>query len=148
MEAIIFTGIQATGKSSFYKANFFNSHIRISLDLLNTKNKQSHFLDTCFQTHSKFVIDNTNPTVEDRAKFIDLAKNNKYEVIGYYFKSDIKEALLRNSQRQGKEKIPEIGIKSCYKRLVSPSYKEGFDKLFYVKIENDKFIVENWENEI
>ena len=34
MEAIIFTGIQATGKSTFYKQNFFNSHVRISLDLL------------------------------------------------------------------------------------------------------------------
>ncbi len=40
MEMIIFTGIPASGKSSFYKELFFNSHLRISMDLLNTRNKE------------------------------------------------------------------------------------------------------------
>jgi hypothetical protein len=33
MEEIIFVGIQASGKSTFYKEKFFNSHLRISNDL-------------------------------------------------------------------------------------------------------------------
>jgi predicted kinase len=36
MEAVIFTGLQATGKSSFFKERFFSTHVRISLDLLRT----------------------------------------------------------------------------------------------------------------
>ncbi|MCB9352743.1 MAG: ATP-binding protein, partial [Lewinellaceae bacterium] len=32
MEGILFIGIQASGKSTFYKERFFNSHLRISLD--------------------------------------------------------------------------------------------------------------------
>jgi len=40
MQIIIFIGIPASGKSSFYKELFFNSHIRISMDLLNTRNKE------------------------------------------------------------------------------------------------------------
>ncbi|MBN1315005.1 MAG: hypothetical protein JXA42_06040 [Anaerolineales bacterium] len=38
MQAVIFIGIQATGKSTFFKERFFNTHVRISLDLLKTRN--------------------------------------------------------------------------------------------------------------
>jgi len=40
MELIIFIGIQATGKSEFYKRRFYNTHIRINLDMLKTRNKE------------------------------------------------------------------------------------------------------------
>lgn len=59
---IIFIGIPASGKSSLYKEFFFNSHIRISMDLLNTRNKEGKLLRYCFETQSKMVIDNTNVT--------------------------------------------------------------------------------------
>jgi predicted kinase len=148
MEAIIFIGIQGTGKSTFYKENFFNSHIRISLDLLNTRNKQNKFLNTCFETQSRFVIDNTSPEIKDREPFIERAKERKYKVIGYYFRSNIIEAIERNSQRIGKEKIPVIGIKGCYNKLELPDLKEGFDELYYVEIINGQFKVSEWKNEI
>ena len=50
MEAIIFVGLPGSGKSSFYKERFFDSHVRISLDLLKTdldlpmKNEYSQFV--------------------------------------------------------------------------------------------------------
>ena len=34
MEAVIFIGIQGTGKSSFYREQFFHTHVRINSDLL------------------------------------------------------------------------------------------------------------------
>ena len=148
MQAIIFIGIQATGKSTFYKANFFNSHVRLSMDLLNTRNKESRFLETCFKTQAPFVIDNTNPTSEERKKYIRLAKENKYEVIGYYFRSSVDEALKRNSLRIGKERVPEIGIKGCYGKLEIPTKKEGFDKLYFVNTFDNAFIIEDWKDEI
>jgi hypothetical protein len=61
MEAVIFCGIQATGKSTFFKERFFNTHMRISLDQLNTRNKELRFIETCILTFQPFVIDNTNP---------------------------------------------------------------------------------------
>ena len=85
MDAIIFIGIQGSGKSTFYKDFFFNSHLRISLDLLNTRNKENQFIDKCIELHQKLVIDNTNPTIEERKKYIEKLKANKYKVIGYFF---------------------------------------------------------------
>lgn len=77
MEALIFCGIQATGKSTFYKERFFNSHVRISMDLLNTRHKEKRFLDMCIELQQRFVVDNTNPTIADRQRYILLpAKQN------------------------------------------------------------------------
>jgi hypothetical protein len=39
MEAIIFIGVQATGKSSYFRDRFFGTHVRISLDLLKTRHR-------------------------------------------------------------------------------------------------------------
>ncbi len=148
MQAIIFIGIQATGKSTFYKTHFFNSHIRISLDLLNTRNKEGRFLETCIATHSKFVVDNTNPTRLDREKYIALARANNYTITGYYFSSSINEALERNAQRTGKEKTPDAGIRACYAKLEIPQMDEGFDELYFVKTSESGFTVESWKNEV
>lgn len=148
MEAILFCGLQATGKSTFFKEKFFKTHIRISLDQLNTRNKEQKFIDTCLSTQQCYVIDNTNPTIENRAKYISEAKSNKFKVIGYYFQSKLNDALKRNSQRTGKEIIPEIGIKGTFNKLEIPTFDEGFDELFFVSIENNGFIIKEWNNEI
>jgi predicted kinase len=148
METVIFCGIQATGKTTFFKEKFFKTHIRISLDQLNTRNKEQKFIETCLLTRQAFVVDNTNPTKEDRAKYIAIAKENKFKVVGYYFQSKLAEALTRNSQRMGKENIPEIGIKGTFNKLEMPGLEEGFDELYYVEIENNNFIIKEWTNEI
>lgn len=149
MEAVIFIGIQATGKSTFYKEKFFRTHIRINLDMLKTRNREDIFLDACIKAKQPFAVDNTNPSIDDRKKYIDIAKSEKFKVIGYYFQSSIAEAIKKNERREGKEHIPLAGIKSTHAKLQLPSLDEGFDELYYVKInEENKFVVEEWKNEI
>ena len=36
MEAVLFVGLQASGKSTFYRERFFRTHVRINLDMLKT----------------------------------------------------------------------------------------------------------------
>lgn len=148
MEAVIFIGVQATGKSTFYKERFFRSHVRISLDLLKTRNREDKMVQVCLETQQAFVVDNTNPRIEDRAKYINAAKARKYQVVGYYFQSKLQEVLERNSQRLGKENIPEVGIRGTYNKLRLPSMEEGFDRLYFVEIDNGTFIVKDWNNEV
>lgn len=148
MEAVIFCGIQATGKTTFFKNHFFKTHIRISLDQLNTRNKEQQFIATCIATQHPFVIDNTNPTRAERKRYIDIAKENKFKITGYFFQSKIADSLHRNSNRTGKECIPDIGIKGTFNKLELPSPDEGFDQLYYVAITNDGFTINEWNNEI
>lgn len=143
MEMIIFIGIPASGKSSFYKELFFNSHIRISMDLLNTRNKEGKLLQYCFETQSKMVIDNTNVTAESRRKYIHPGQRNRYQIIGYYFESNVLDCLERNKNR--KDPINEIGIKAKYKALEKPLLTEGFDKIFSVKTVNNTFEISSYE---
>ncbi|TPE45828.1 AAA family ATPase [Pontibacter mangrovi] len=134
MQAIIFCGIQASGKSTFYKERFFNSHVRISLDQLRTRHRERLFLDTCLKSQMRFVVDNTNPTRAERAKYIRMAKAAKYEVIGYFFESGSGDAVRRNSQRSGRFLVPVKGIYGTHKRLEKPTLSEGFDKLYVVQL--------------
>ncbi|QCR21719.1 AAA family ATPase [Pontibacter sp. SGAir0037] len=134
MQAIIFCGIQASGKSSFYIENFFNTHVRISLDLLRTRYREQLFLRSCLATQQRFVVDNTNPTVAERSRYIDMARSARYEVVGYYFETSVQAAILRNNTRLGRWQVPERGIYGTQKKLQKPSYSEGFDALYTVQL--------------
>lgn len=148
MEVIIFVGIQATGKSTFYKQNFFDTHIRINLDMLRTKNRERVLTEACLEAKQKFVLDKTNLTKEDREKLISKAKEYKFKIVGYYFQSNLKDCIERNNQILGKAKIPEKGVRGAFNCLEIPSFDEGFDELFYVRIESNEFIIEEWKDEV
>ena len=149
MEAVIFIGIQATGKSTFYKERFFNTHMRINGDMLKTQHREKLLLQACLEAKQPFVIDKTNPTVADREKYMELSKSYHFKVIGYYFQSVIDKCMERNNSRPQNQVIPAAGILNAYKKLQLPSFEEGFDQLYYVKIDDaGKFIVEEWKNEV
>jgi predicted kinase len=146
MEAVVFVGLQASGKSSFYKERFFATHVRISLDLLRTRNRERRLLTVCLETQQPFVIDNTNPTREERAKYIDAAKSAKYSVVGFYFRSKAEDCLARNQQRT--DRVPDVGLLSTAKKLELPTLEEGFDTLKYVRLTEAGFVVEEWTDEV
>ena len=146
MEAVVFVGLQASGKSSFYKERFFSTHVRISLDLLRTRNRERRLLTMCLETQQPFVIDNTNPTRAERAKYIDAAKSANYSVVGYYFRSKAEECLARNQQRA--DQVSDVGILSTAKKLELPTLEEGFDTLKYVRLTEAGFVVEEWNDEV
>lgn len=146
MEAVIFVGLQASGKSSFYKERYFSTHVRISLDLLRTRHREQRLLLLCLETKQSFVIDNTNPGRDDRAMYIEAAIAQGFKVKGYYFSSRAEECLQRNQKRA--DAVPRVGILSTAKKLQLPSRKEGFNELRYVTLTQAGFIVEEWKDEI
>lgn len=148
MQAIIFTGIQAAGKSSFYRERFFHTHVRISLDMLKTRHRERLFLDACIEAKQSFVVDNTNPTSTQRSLYVASAKAAGFQVVGYYFRSQAAECLARNATRLDAERIPDKGILGACGRLEIPSPNQGFDELWYVRICDGRFMVEEWKDEV
>ena len=138
-EMIIFTGIPASGKTTFYEQNFAATHTHISLDILHTRNQENKMLEEVFASGKSCVIDNTNVFVADRKKYIEVGKWYGYKIIGYYFRSSIDECRIRNDQRQGKKQVPEVALRYKAAHLERPAMQEGFDELYYVKIVDDKF---------
>jgi predicted kinase len=136
MELVIFIGIQGSGKSTFYKERFIDTHIRINLDMLKTQNREKIILSACLEAKQPMVVDNTNPSARDRQRYIPAAKQANFKVVGYYFTSSLTSCLNRNEKRRH-EKIPVEAIVSTYNRLESPTYAEGFDTLYEVEISED-----------
>ena len=142
MQLIIFTGVQASGKSTFYQQYFYHSHLRINLDMLKTRHRENILFEAALASKTKMVIDNTNMTLSDRARYIQRAKEYGFEVISYYFETDLNSTLQRNAQREGKANIPEVGVKATFHKLQIPNMTEGFDELFTVElIENNGFSI-------
>ena len=53
MQLIIFTGVQASGKSSFYLLNLYHSHLRINLDMLKTRHRENIIFGWCFKKYAE-----------------------------------------------------------------------------------------------
>jgi len=134
VELVIFIGLQASGKSTFYRERFFRTHLRINLDMLKTRHREWRLFQTCLEVGQRVVIDNTNPARLDRARYITPARTAGFSVTGYFFRSRLSESLARNALREGEERIPDAGLRRARARLERPSGDEGFDALYHVSL--------------
>lgn len=147
MEAVILCGIQGTGKSTFCKERLFHTHVRINLDMLQSRHRETLLLTACLNAKQSFVIDNTNATTEERARYITAARAAGFRVTGYYFESKVQDALVRNELRGPGHRVPERGVRGTFARLQPPARREGFESLYVVRFGTtaSEFIVETWD---
>jgi len=134
MEAVIFIGVQGAGKTSFYREHFFDTHLRISLDVLRTRHREETILAACLAAKQPFVVDNTNPLPRDRARYISRARAAGFRVLAYFFETSMKDAIRRNNQRPGKQKIPIPGVAGTFRKMQPPTLEEGYDEIYRVTI--------------
>ncbi len=138
-DCVIFIGLPASGKTTFYQRRFAGTHDHISKDLWpSTSNKdrrQTDAIRRALAEHRSIVVDNTNPAAVDRAPIITLAREYGARVIGYYFTATTREAVGRNRGREGKARVPDVAIFTRAKQMVRPTSGEGFDELYTVSID-------------
>lgn len=142
-QVIIFMGIQASGKTTFYNqmlADGFYAHV--SLDVLHTRNKENLEMVACLESGKSLVIDNTTPMKVDRERYITRAKEFGYHVIGIFFQSIVKDCVSRNVVRGNK--VPSKAIAATSNKLQMPSLEEGFDELFFARITGNGFDITKW----
>lgn len=152
MDVVVFVGLQASGKSSFYRSRFERTHAFVSKDLLknnrNRERRQRDLVAAALERGESVVVDNTNPTAADRAPLVSIARVWTARAICYYFESKIEACRNRNARREGAARVPEVALRTTAKRLELPSYDEGFDEIYYVSIDADgAFVVEPWKEE-
>jgi predicted kinase len=140
-DCVIFAGLPASGKTTFYQQRFAATHRHISKD--NWPNasrkdaRQAQLIRSALSAGVPVVIDNTNPAVADRAATIAIARELNARVIGYHFTATPREAVGRNRGREGKQRVPDVAIFASAKRMVVPTREEGFDELYRVAIRDD-----------
>ena len=149
-DVIVLIGLQASGKSSFYRARFAATHRLVSKDAFpsarNKARRQEREIAEALAAGSSVVVDNTNPTLEERAVIIAQARVLGARTVAYYFESIVADCLARNAVRDGRARVPDVGILATAKRLVRPTREEGFDERWYVRCDDDGgSIVLPWE---
>lgn len=144
MECVIFIGLQGSGKSAFFKSQFADTHVRINRDMLKTRPREARFFELCLATGQRCVVDNTNATAEERARFIAPARQRGFRVTGYFFDVSVRDAIGRNAGRPEPQRVPLPAIYATAKRLRLPEVGEGFDALFRVRPIEGRFEVTPW----
>jgi predicted kinase len=57
VKAVIFCGLQGSGKSTFFAANFAATHVRLNRDMLRSKRREDRLLHACLAAQQPFVVD-------------------------------------------------------------------------------------------
>ncbi len=143
MQLVILIGLQATGKTTFYRQYFAGSHRHVSKDRLrNSRHRQARqleLIEQALKNGTSVVVDNTNPRIADRSPLIRLGKEFGAQVVGFLLESDLSECLRRNAGREGHARVPNVAIYSTARKLERPTAAEGFDALFRVSIGAEGF---------
>jgi predicted kinase len=134
MEAVIFIGVQGSGKSTFYRERFFDTHLRINLDTLRTRRRESLILQACLAAGQRFVVDNTNSLRTDRVRYIGPSRAAGFRVVAYFFRVSLQDAIQRNNRRLSRQRVPGAAVASTFKKLQEPTLDEGFDKIYTVEL--------------
>ena len=128
---VMFIGPHRSGKSYYFNLHYAGKFIHIQSDDCQTKNEEQTMVQNCINRGSDFVIDDTNCYKADRAVYIQSAKEARYRIIGYLFRTQIADHY---------EQCDYIPEQMCSKimpveldQLELPSYSEGFDELYYVE---------------
>ena len=129
MEAIVLCGVQGSGKSTLYRDRFLDTHVHVSLDLLRSRSREAELVRECLETGRPFVVDNTNPTVAERARYVEPARAAGFKLVAYLVEADHAVAAGRNAARE--RTVPAAGLRDVTRRLVRPTPEEGFEELFH-----------------
>jgi predicted kinase len=142
MEAVVLCGVQGSGKTTLYRDRFLATHVRVSLDLLRSREREAAFLRLCLEQRQPFVVDNTNPTPADRVRYLEPARAAGFRTVGYLVEVDPAEAFARNAERAGAARIPPGRVAATARALVTPTPEEGFDELWHATVGPDGWRIE------
>ncbi len=135
---VIFVGLPASGKSTFFQTHFAGTHRHVSKDLMpnvqNRDQRQRELIAQALTQRQPVVVDNVNASVAERAHLVALGRAHGVRIIGYHFDSGVRECLERNASRGGRQRVPDVAIYVAAKRLEVPTYAEGFDNLYRVRL--------------
>eukprot|EP01129_Flabellula_baltica_P013739 TRINITY_DN6441_c0_g1_i1.p1 TRINITY_DN6441_c0_g1~~TRINITY_DN6441_c0_g1_i1.p1 ORF type:complete len:454 (-),score=107.27 TRINITY_DN6441_c0_g1_i1:22-1383(-) len=142
-EIIVNVGFPGSGKSSFTKKYLVpKDYVRVNKDELKSQKKCESVALESLEEGKSIVVDNTNPTIENRAVYIEMAKKFDCPIRCFYFDTprEIAEHLnvMRNLMSGGEiKRVPPIGYNIYNKNFVMPTVEEGFEEVKVIPFSPD-----------
>ena len=137
-EMVIMVGYPGAGKSMIAKDIQHLGYTKdliyeiINRDQLSTMDKCVKYCDKLLNNGSNIIIDNTNPDVMSRQKFIKLGKKYGYTITCIELITDKEESLHNNYYRSFNSDeifIPRIVYNIFESKYEEPNIKEGFNNI-------------------
>ena len=133
-------GPPGAGKSTCAQARFVAAgYTLINRDTIGDMDKCQREARNALRRGESVVVDNTNPTVQARAKFIsliaELELSGRCGVRACWIRTDRAVASALNALRTGttpkgaSRKVPAVAINQYYKNFQVPLQSEGFTKV-------------------
>ncbi|HET8539961.1 MAG TPA: ATP-binding protein [Anaeromyxobacter sp.] len=136
MDLVVLSGLQGSGKSTFFGARFAASHAHVSQDRFpNARDKAGRrrsLVEAAARAGRSAVVDDTNLSRERRGELVALSRELGIRPVLYWFPPDVRGSIARNARREGRARVPDVAIFAARKRLVPPDASEGFAAVFEV----------------
>jgi predicted kinase len=136
MEVAVLIGLQASGKTTFCRRVLAVDHVVVSKDAFpqarHPQRRQMRLVNEALAEGRSVAVDNTNPSPQEWQPLIDAARAYGAATVGYWFPPDLAAAQERNALREGRARVPEVGLYATLKRLRQPRRSDGFDRRYRV----------------
>ena len=126
-------GLQGSGKSTWARDRLAATYAVVSKDhwpnARRREARQQRVVAELLAEGRSVVVDNTNPAPQDRAPLIAAARSVGARVRAVWVDTPPAVCLERNQARQGRGRVPLVGVLATQGRLMPPTVAEGFHRV-------------------
>ncbi|MGQ5635920.1 MULTISPECIES: AAA family ATPase [unclassified Streptomyces] len=140
VDLVVLVGLQASGKSTFYERCLSDRYALVSKDRFprgarHRQQRQMRLVAEHLAAGRPVAVDNTNPSPEEWRPLVEAAHAHGATATAYWFPPDVTGSLRRNAAREGRERVPDVGVLATLKRLREPTAADGFDAVREVRFD-------------
>lgn len=135
-ELVVMVGLQGSGTSTWVTTHLAGSHVVVSKDhwpnARHREARQQRVVAGLLAEGASVVVDNTSPSPAERAPLIALAGAAGVPVRAVFLDVPVETCRARNEAREGRARVPLVGLYGAAGRLVRPTTDEGFAEVTVV----------------
>ncbi len=130
-------GLQGCGKSTWVREHLAGTYVVVSKDhwprAHRREARQRRVVAELLAAGASVVVDNTNPSEAERAPLVAAAREAGVPVRAVWIDTPPEGCAERNEAREGRTRVPLVGLLATRRRFVPPTVAEGFERVDVVR---------------